>query len=118
MREISHKSNLSYFSMIKFEWNKLAFQIKDFIETEEWIQVSENEKQRMLLDLKDPRNMETTLRYSKGCDLVKLKIYRPTDLTKMSKFEKWIFIPRIAQKIDEFEIGTDVKSAKKKWNQL
>ena len=86
--------------MIKIDWAALKTDVTDFIETEEWVQVPDNKKQQMLLDLKDPENMETTLRYSPGCDMIMFKIYRPNGLTKMNKLVRWVFIPGVAKRLE------------------
>ena len=85
--------------MFVFAWADLDQHVIDFIRTEEWVGIPDKQKQRMLLDLEDPRNIEETLQYSEGCDMVQLKFYRPESPTKMSKFKKWIFILGIAEKL-------------------
>ena len=69
--------------MLIYHWNHLPENITNLVETEEWVGIPENKKQQMLSDLKDPENMETTLHYSKGCDMIKLKVYRPNGPTVM-----------------------------------
>ena len=78
--------------MLVRHWKHLQPQVTDFIETEEWVGIPENKRQQMLSDLKDPENMETTLHFSPGCDMIKLKIYRPDGPTSMKKLLKWVFI--------------------------
>lgn len=89
--------------MLIFHWNHLPEEITDFVATEEWVGIPENKRQQMLSDLKDPENMETTLHYAKGCDMIKLKVYRPQGPTVMNKFVKWIFIMGIGEKIDNWQ---------------
>ena len=87
--------------MLVRHWNKLSSEITDFIETEEWVGIPENKKQQMLLDLKDPGNMEATLHFSPGCDMIKFKIYRPNGPTQMHKMAKWVFIMGIADQLKQ-----------------
>ena len=98
--------------MLIFHWNHLPEEIKDFVATEEWVGIPENKKQQMLSDLKDPENMETTLHYSKGCDMIKLKVYRPNGPTVMKKFVKWVFILGISEELDKWE-KSQLKSDRK-----
>ena len=98
------RNSLICFSLLQIimlvrHWNKLDPVITDFIETEEWVGIPENKKQEMLFDLKDPENMETTLHFSPGCDMIKLKIYRPNGPTQMNKMAKWVFILGISDQL-------------------
>ena len=90
--------------MLVRHWKNLHGNIKNFIETEEWVGIPEEKRQRMLSDLKDPENMQTTLQYSKGCDMIKLKIYRPDGPTVMNKMVKWVFILGISEILDQHPI--------------
>ena len=83
-------------------WKNLAPEITDFIETEEWVGIPENKRQQMLSDLKDPENMEATLHFSPGCDMIKFKIYRPNGPTQMNKMAKWVFILGIADRLKQY----------------
>ena len=98
--------------MLIYHWKHLSEEIQNLVETEEWVGIPERKKQQMLSDLKDPENMETTLHYSRGCDMIKLKVYRPKGPTVMNKFVKWIFILGIGDAIDKWE-KSQSKSDKK-----
>ena len=93
--------------MIVRNWKDLNQNIKDFISTEEWVGVPEEKRQQVLSDLEDPMNMQTTLHYSEGCDMVKLKIYRPESPTIMNKMVKWIFILGISVELNKYQNTTD-----------
>lgn len=88
--------------MLVRHWKNLAPEITDFIETEEWVGIPENKRQQMLSDLKDPENMEATLLFSPGCDMIKFKIYRPNGPTQMNKMVKWVFILGIADILKQY----------------
>ena len=92
--------------MHKLYWSEMSTQLLSFIETEEWVQVPMEKKQKILEDLRDPTNMLGMLRFRPGCDMISFKIYRPDGLTKMAKFTTWVFIPGISELIaKESEIG-------------
>ena len=99
--------------MLIYHWKYLPDEIQNLVETEEWVGIPEKKKQQMLSDLKDPANMETTLHHSKGCDMIKLKVYRPNGPTVMNKFAKWIFILGISDAIHKWE-KDQAKSDKKR----
>ena len=83
-------------------WSDLAIEIRNYIETEEWVQVKQNKRQQVLEDLRDPKNMVTLLRFRPGHDMINLKVYRPDGLTKMTTFKLWVFIPGISDLIRKF----------------
>ena len=85
-------------------WSDLPNQISNYIETEEWVQVPQEKRQQVLEDLQDPKNMVTLFRFRPGCDMVNFKIYRPDGLTKMAKFNFWVFIPGISDLIKQSDI--------------
>ena len=91
------------FRMLVRHWTKLPENITDFVKTEEWVGIPDRKKQQMLLDLEDPSNMEETLHYSPGCDMIKIKIYRPESPTKMLKLVKWVFILGVAERLRQSE---------------
>ena len=80
-------------------WSKLDENTVNFVKTEEWVGVPDRKKQQMLLDLEDPRNMETTLHFTPGCDMIKIKLYRPESPTKMLKLAKWVLILGVADRL-------------------
>ena len=80
-------------------WSKLDENTANFVKTEEWVGVPDRKKQQMLLDLEDPRNMETTLHFTPGCDMIKIKLYRPESPTKMLKLVKWVLILGVADRL-------------------
>ena len=82
--------------MIVHDWNKLNDKVLMFIENEEWVGIPENKKQQLLLDLKDPRNIETTLHFANDCDMIKLKLLRSDSPTKITKIKQWVLIGGIS----------------------
>ena len=92
------------FRMIVYVWDELSQEAINFIRIEEWVGVPDKQKQQMLLDLEDPRNIEKTLQYSEGCDMIRIKFYRPESPTKMAKFKKWIFILGISKKLTQSKL--------------
>ena len=87
------------FRMIVYVWDELSQEAINFIRIEEWVGVPDRKKQQMLLDLEDPRNMETTLHFTPGCDMIKIKLYRPESPTKMLKLVKWVLILGVADRL-------------------
>ena len=96
--------------MLKISWADLNHEIISYLENEEWVLVPSNKKQRVLLDLRNPENMEAVLRYKPGCDMINFKIYRPDGLTKMSKFTTWVLIPGISKEISTLQSSDGRKS--------
>ena len=87
--------------MNKIYWGDLQAEALAFIENEEWVTITRERKIEMLEDLRNPENMLVYLRYSRGHDFVKFKIYRPDGLNKMAKYTKWVFIPGVAEALEK-----------------
>ena len=99
--------------MHKIYWGDLKAEVLDFIETEEWVQITQERKNEMLVDLKNPENMLAYLRYSSGHDFVNFKIYRPDGIDKMAKYSKWVFIPGICEVIEKAQRTSFAATCKK-----
>ena len=96
--------------MLKVYWTELLPEIIAYLENEEWILVPSDKKQKIWMDLRNPENLETYIKYSPGCDMINFKIYRPDGLTKMSKFTTWVFIPGISAKLSTLQSSVGRKS--------
>lgn len=87
--------------MNQLRWDDLSPQVVSHMENEDWVNITNEKKSEMLGDLRHPENMVAIVRFVPGHDMINFKIYRPNGLTRMQKFAKWIFIPGIAEHLEQ-----------------